>query len=448
MKKILFITFCMVLCLGLFAQKWSSAYRFANAHQPVVLESPALNVVVIATQLGILHSADTGKTWDTAMAITGIKEMQCKGNNCYAITEKQLLRSTDKGASWSVLSVPMMRSNTINETMRVWSDAKVVLWIYDPNGRDSTFYTLDGGNSWINGKTNYTGGPVLIHTENTAFDLSFINPTVKVTQNKGSSYTNTSLETYRADYIIWNFLDSMVGYVSSTTDVAGDGATFAVKIRKTTDGGETWTGAPWTTSGLTLYEQNVSFPPEPQIHLTHFINESTGWFSAYYGNDNKFMKTIDSGRTWTADTLGWDALDMTVTGTVDVNYIKHMKMHSTDFGWALRRSTLTDTAVVLLKYGVGAQDTTTDTTGGSVTVNEITDRTVSVYPNPSASGIFTIQMSENSEGCKLKVIDITGREVGVVKENEVNLTTAKTGIYILVITAPDNTIWYQKLVRE
>ncbi|HYG15208.1 MAG TPA: hypothetical protein VEC12_05595, partial [Bacteroidia bacterium] len=351
MKKLLFTTCGMVLCLGLFAQKWTSAYRFANVHQPIALESPALNVVVVATNVGILHSPDTGITWDTAMMISGIKEMQCKGNNCYAITEKQLLKSTDKGATWAILSAPMINSGTKNITMKVWSEDKVVLWIFFPNLKDSVFYTLDEGASWINGKTKYLGAPILIHTENTAFDLATFNPTVQVTQNKGNNYTGTSLETYRADYIIWNFLDSMVGYVSSVTDVAGDGAAFAVKIRKTTDGGKTWKGAPWTTSGLTIYEQIISYPPEPQIHNTHFINESTGWFSAYYGNDNKFMKTTDSGRTWVADTLGWKSLGMTITGTVDVSYIKHMKMHSASFGWALRRSTTTDTAVVLLKYG-------------------------------------------------------------------------------------------------
>lgn len=449
MKKLLFTTLYLLSFAGSFGQKWTSAYRFANVHRPIALESPSSNVVVIATDVGILHSSDTAETWDTAMLVTGLLQMECKGNNCYAITEKQFLKSADKGANWSALSMPMMNSNTRNLTMRVWSDNKVVLWIYDPSGDDSTFYTLDGGNSWINGKTQYTGAPQYIHTENTAFNINTGGASVRVTVDKGKTYASTTLEAWHAEYIIWDFLDSMRGFVSSTTDVSGDGALIEVKIRKTVDGGKTWTGAPWTLSGFTIYEQNVPFPPGPKVYITHFISESTGWFSAYYGNDNnKFMKTTDSGRTWTADTLGWGALGLTINGnTFDVSRIKHIKMLSANFGWAVREPKFGDTAVVLLKYG-NSQDSTADTTGGSVNIDEIISNAVSVYPNPSANGFYTIQMPENAEEYTFKVVDLTGRPVGTVKENTVDLATAKAGIYILVITAPDNTVWYQKLVKE
>ncbi|HYG16221.1 MAG TPA: T9SS type A sorting domain-containing protein, partial [Bacteroidia bacterium] len=81
-------------------------------------------------------------------------------------------------------------------------------------------------------------------------------------------------------------------------------------------------------------------------------------------------------------------------------------------------------------------------------INEINGATMTVYPNPSASGIFHVQMPANSEGHTIKVIDLTGREIGTVKENTVDLSSAKSGVYLLTVTAPDYTVWYQKLVKE
>jgi Secretion system C-terminal sorting domain len=76
---------------------------------------------------------------------------------------------------------------------------------------------------------------------------------------------------------------------------------------------------------------------------------------------------------------------------------------------------------------------------------------VSVFPNPSASGHFTVQTSAAATGAQLTVLDATGRTVwrGAASEAQtrVDLSRHPGGVYLLRLTWPDGRAVSKKLLR-
>jgi hypothetical protein len=77
--------------------------------------------------------------------------------------------------------------------------------------------------------------------------------------------------------------------------------------------------------------------------------------------------------------------------------------------------------------------------------------TVTVFPNPSASGAFAVRVGAGGPRPTLAVVDALGRTIwqGIANDAEttVNLSSQPTGIYILRLTWPDGRAVTKKLMR-
>lgn len=66
-------------------------------------------------------------------------------------------------------------------------------------------------------------------------------------------------------------------------------------------------------------------------------------------------------------------------------------------------------------------------------VNNLKDTTFSIYPNPSANGIFKISVA-NQEIVSLQVFDISGRlitkKIDLKNNDQINLSQYQKGVYI------------------
>jgi len=88
------------------------------------------------------------------------------------------------------------------------------------------------------------------------------------------------------------------------------------------------------------------------------------------------------------------------------------------------------------------------TDSSSLSINEINypDVTVSVYPNPSETGVFNLKVENTNEKLFYEVIEITGRKVieksEFYKSTTVNIMNNSRGIYVLLVRGLDNTIVY------
>lgn len=92
---------------------------------------------------------------------------------------------------------------------------------------------------------------------------------------------------------------------------------------------------------------------------------------------------------------------------------------------------------------------------GPVTgVSEAPARTagVSVFPNPSASGRFTLRLAAGAPaGATYAVLDATGRPVASgqlrAPDTELDLCAAPPGVYVLRLTWPDGRTLARKVLR-
>ena len=76
---------------------------------------------------------------------------------------------------------------------------------------------------------------------------------------------------------------------------------------------------------------------------------------------------------------------------------------------------------------------------------------VSVYPNPSASGVFAVRVGSGAGGATLTVFDAVGRPVrqvaGTGEETRVDLSSFSAGVYVLRVRWPDGRATTKKLLR-
>ena len=87
---------------------------------------------------------------------------------------------------------------------------------------------------------------------------------------------------------------------------------------------------------------------------------------------------------------------------------------------------------------------------GPLSVRQEGQERVTVYPNPSANGVFTVR-AEAAPGRTLLVLDALGRIVGRASaadaQTRVDLSAQPAGVYLLRLTWPDGHTFVQRLVR-
>jgi hypothetical protein len=95
-------------------------------------------------------------------------------------------------------------------------------------------------------------------------------------------------------------------------------------LRKTTDGGESWTKLP--------------LPAPGRVHVLHFVNERTGWMGA-----DRLLSTTDGGATWSPEALPLDGEAMKAVSALAV--------HGDD--WVLAGGTTAGGELALFRRGGG-----------------------------------------------------------------------------------------------
>ena len=220
---------------------------------------------------------------------------------------------------------------------------------------------------------------------------------------------------------------SGIAFTDANNGVVWDGPDLA----STTDGGVTWSVRPYSTpfrraktSAIRNSNVLVSVGADGRV-------PGTGPFPIA---DFGVSTSRDNGATWQSIDTGtlYSAVDF-LSGTV---------------GWAAGRTTAGTGGGAIGKY-----------TGGNILSNRNAElqKALAVYPNPSSSGVFTVQLASGlKSGAVVRVFDVVGRQVATqelnataiaAKSTTVDLSREKTGIYTLELRTEAG-VAQQKLVVE
>lgn len=242
-----------------------------------------------------------------------------------------ILKTSDAGNSWTVLTSPVSHSFTTAFTLSENDLFVGRLGLYKSNnsgtsfselGNTSTFggtiagvyfsdslsgvmskggsiYTTnDGGLNWTNTYQQYGYASILNYTSDSTFYLlggrtydgnSFAEVHKSTDNGKTWVQLNLSFELNQSQILASSFLSDSIGFV----------ATINNKLFKTKDGGDSW-------SKVTDLD---FFAPKKML----FINSTTAYIIA----DNSVYKSIDSGKNWSLD---YKASDNTIFTDLEANF--------------------------------------------------------------------------------------------------------------------------------
>ncbi|SHL84189.1 T9SS type A sorting domain-containing protein [Hymenobacter psychrotolerans] len=243
------------------------------------------------------------------------------------------------------------------------------------------------------------------------------------------------------------------------------------RVFKSTDRGLTWV-APAST-GIPTSVSGIAFAGDAQHGL------------AYDGTGN-LVRSNDGGATWAPQAYSTPFHRYDVSGVRGTNAFVSAGLDgrvttptantefgisiSTDFGatWKDIDTGTSYTAISFASPSVGYAGGFSSTTGGgaigkytgsNVLSNRNTElqKSLSVYPNPSSNGIFTVQLASGlKSGASVRVFDVVGRQVAAqtlnataiaAKATTVDLSNEKAGIYTLELRTEAG-VAQQKLVVE
>lgn len=308
----------------------------------------------------VLKTIDGGTTWTTCLANPGIptRDLFVLDQNTLFVCggaeqmNGKILKSTDSGTSWT------------------------------PIGQ-TYFDAMLGGMVFINSTTGYLG----------LYESVFgtVNPGLAtwLSTANGSSFTPTVIP-QSASYWVFSsdFPTATTGYFIRSTY-----ANFQVYLRKTTDGGATWTENPIDA---------INYP----INSNDFLTATKGYIAGAAG---AIKKTMDGGATWTAETSG-------ITDDLyDIAFIND------NLGFAVGDNGR------IIKYS--------STSNVGISDNPDQQTTVTLYPNPS-NGSFQVTGLKGDNN--LTVYDSRGSIVlsttHVIDGSLIEVPKLSSGIYTISIT--------------
>jgi hypothetical protein len=222
-------------------------------------------------------------------------------------------------------------------------DNLYVVWSDHTPGPDEIFYkkSTDGGMTWVTRRltwtqgysyvpdiaidtsdnihvawhdsSNFTSGKYEIFYKKSTDGGSTWLPTKRLTWNAGYSH-NPAVATDSSDdiHVVWN------------DDTPG---TYEIYHKKSTDGGNTWSGAKRLTwlSGYSIY---------PNVCTDHSDNLHVVWHDDTHGDwEIYYKKSTDGGSTWTTKRLTWNAgTSMRSAIATDSNSYLHVVWYDTTSG--------------------------------------------------------------------------------------------------------------------
>jgi len=347
-----------------------------------------------------------------------------------------VLKTVDGGDSWQ--SQTTGYSVDFNELYFLSTEEG---WIVGDSG--CICKTTNGGDNWnctfLPGAENINLHAIYAQNSNDLIvggqDFNGTNQGYLATSNNGGTvWTSSTYETY-----VWDVDIKKIGMVNATTGYAatrGD-------VLKTTDGGATWqitdTASVHAGTMFVLLEDLAFFPNNDTLY-------TCGWYGGYFGT------TVNAGDEWSHN-LDYQNYNMDFLNT-QVGYIGGWcHIHKTTDGGA----TFTDVGGSMAPmfcdiFSIDFTDEMTGyacgyggkilktTTGGELSISELTNGNIMVSPNPTNGKISF------SEPVNVTLSTLTGQRLkGLKNIGLVDISDNSAGMYLLLITN-DNEDVIQRIV--
>ncbi len=281
-------------------------YSQSASYSKIIVSSANPNVVYAAGKAGIFKSTNAGLTWTSSLVITNVNAMvmDWMNNNILYMTTNAfssagtVRKSTDAGATWSILSTGLPASNMGRAPMVMSTVDPQTLYIGFANSSGGSllgvYKTVDGGSNWTlqNNATNYLGtqgwydNALAIKPLTTDFIVTggldlYSSPNSGTTLTKKTSWSSSTTGNFcHADihFLTYNPLDNNLFCCS-------DGG-----IYKSSNDGANWVDLNATIS--TLQYMSADYDP------TNPANMQGGC------QDNNKQFTTNNGAVWVQKTTG------------------------------------------------------------------------------------------------------------------------------------------------
>ena len=247
---------------------WTNQTSSATAALYDIEAISATHLCAVGLEGNIVTSFDGGATWTKSYAPDGqfFGVEMIDESVAFAVGDEGAIKTTNGGGIWAPVTLPVGSTNVLYDVEFINSNTG---WICGANG--DILKTTDGGNSWVLQTTP---------TIQILYDLTFIDAnrgwavgglgTILTTSNGGTTWTAQVSSTANNLYSVF-FLDANRGWAG------GLGPTLLTTI----NGGATWTPV---TTGLTTTIEDI-----------HFHSANTGFITGGFG----IRRTTDGGVTWT-----------------------------------------------------------------------------------------------------------------------------------------------------
>jgi len=373
----------------------------------------------------------------------------------------EIRKTTDGGINWTKQTGPtqFFGVGTFCNWVHMFN-ATTGVALGDPpttGGGFEIVRTTDGGNTWV----PVSGVPTPLANEYGnagSFFASASAPGTLWTGLASSVGTNTVRVLKTTDYgQTWtasNPIPNIVGAVSQlafkSNNLEGiaygftivNNAITALNVAKTTDGGRNWVAITPSNNAAGNFYRN-------SIDAVGGVFYSTG---PRFGATPAAQVTEDFGTSYSTDGINWTTLNLSGTSITAPGYFFCMDLiaHPTDPNRVVGHAGLyTDPNGV---GGIFKYDRTV-----LATRNAALQSALNVYPNPSTSGVFKVDLgTELKAGAQLTVVDALGRQVAAQtltastigsRTMSLDLSNQKTGVYTLQVRT-DAGIATQKVVID
>lgn len=370
--------------------------------------------------------------------------------SCYSKnsdTNSIILRTTNGGVNWNVISTGAMFKGTANfaDWVYFWN-ANNGICLGDPNGNTAgsgaaeyeIYRTNNAGATWTRVPDANIANPS--SSEAALTNSYFVNGKfvyfgttagrIFISSDSGKTFIAKNPAGMGGGLEGMAFRDSLHGMAWGRASATAT----ALILKKTVNGGSTWSSISLTTApnNTKVGINDICVVPNTNAYMSVGLNgASSGYVTSI---------TNDDGGTWT----------VLETGTVTAVRMLEVQMVDTLHGWA---GNFSDNTFPIANGGMNKyKGPKIPNTVGIRPVADIIEG--NVYPNPS-NGHISVQFGKVKAGTVISVYDMIGNEVyrTTVNMNAVNyssaidLSTVQKGMYMLRVEQ-GNTAQVQKLIIQ
>ncbi|GAA4349995.1 hypothetical protein GCM10023185_07210 [Hymenobacter saemangeumensis] len=435
-------------------------YNITHVHtvSPTVMWGVAEEAVANSTATTFVKTNNAAGTDFDFNAVTGTTGFQVA--NIFGLTDQtalaaqfgnggEILRTVDGGNSWRKVTTVTQFAGSQGgfANFVAMFDANEGVSFGDPvGGNFEILRTTNGGTSWTrvpNSSLNMT--PLTADEYGVVNSFFVLGNTIWAGSSHVAGTTPLVGRIFKSNDrgLTWNAYNTpLMGGVShiAFTDAMNGIASIGVNLARTTDGGITWTSiTPANNANGRFYWFSIDAVPGTR----NFIS---------VGGALASMNTAsDFGSSYSSDGINWRDIDRSSPGNVNIYFA--VDAISNNNAYAGGRSNAMSGAGGIYRWG-GAVLTPTRTLG---TGNAALQKSLSVYPNPSANGVFKLTIGETLKtGASVRVVDALGRQVLSQELSATNiaaqsvnldLSKEKAGVYTLQVRT-ESGVAQQKLVIE